>query len=41
MNRVFKDKPGCLILDYLGLTDQLKRSFATYTESSNVNALRN
>jgi hypothetical protein len=31
--RVFKDKPGGLIVDYLGLADQLKRALATYTES--------
>ena len=28
-----KDKPGGLIVDYLGLADQLKRALATYTES--------
>ena len=33
MNRVFKDKSGGLIVDYLGLADQLKRALATYTES--------
>jgi type I restriction enzyme R subunit len=33
VNRVFKGKPGGLILDYLGLADQLKRVLATYTES--------
>jgi type I restriction enzyme R subunit len=33
VNRVFKDKPGGLIVDYLGLADQLKRALATYTES--------
>lgn len=38
---MFKDKPGCLILNYLDLTDLLKRSFAAYTENSDVNALRN
>jgi type I restriction enzyme R subunit len=30
---VIKDKPGGLIVDYLGLADQLKRALATYTES--------
>src|SRR5574340_875738 len=25
VNRVFKDKPGGLVVDYLGLADQLKR----------------
>jgi type I restriction enzyme, R subunit len=33
VNRVFKDKPGGLIVDYLGLADQLKHALATYTES--------
>ncbi|QYY36871.1 type I restriction endonuclease subunit R [Ruficoccus sp. ZRK36] len=33
VNRVFKDKPGGLIVDYLGLADQLKRALATYTDS--------
>jgi type I restriction enzyme R subunit len=32
VNRVFKDKPGGLIVDYLGLADQLKQALATYTE---------
>ncbi len=29
----FKNKPGGLIVDYLGLADQLKKALATYTES--------
>lgn len=33
VNRVFKNKPGGLIVDYLGLADQLKKALATYTES--------
>ena len=33
MNRVFRDKPGGLIVDYLGLAHELKRALATYTES--------
>lgn len=33
VNRVFKDKPGGLVVDYLGLADQLKRALADYTES--------
>ena len=33
VNRVFKDKPGGLIVDYLGLANELKRALATYTES--------
>src|SRR5262249_16009618 len=32
VNRVFRDKPGGLIVDYLGLADNLKRALATYTE---------
>jgi len=31
VNRVFKDKPGGLVVDYLGLADQLKRALADYT----------
>jgi len=33
VNRVFKDKPGGLVVDYLGLAHELKRALATYTES--------
>jgi type I restriction enzyme, R subunit len=33
VNRVFKDKPGGLVVDYLGLADELKQALATYTES--------
>jgi type I restriction enzyme R subunit len=33
VNRVFRDKPGGLVVDYLGLADQLKRALADYTES--------
>ena len=33
VNRVFKDKPGGLVVDYLGLAQDLKRALATYTES--------
>lgn len=33
VNRVFRDKPGGLVVDYLGLADQLKRALHTYTES--------
>ena len=33
VNRVFKDKPGGLVVDYLGLAHELKRAWATYTES--------
>ena len=33
VNRVFGDKPGGLVVDYLGLAHELKRALATYTES--------
>ncbi|MEQ9379885.1 MAG: type I restriction endonuclease subunit R [Pirellulales bacterium] len=33
VNRVFRDKPGGLVVDYLGLADQLKKALSTYTES--------
>jgi type I restriction enzyme R subunit len=33
VNRVFGDKPGGLVVDYLGLAQELKEALATYTES--------
>ena len=33
VNRVFRDKPGGLVVDYLGLSQELKQALATYTES--------
>jgi len=33
VNRVFKDKPGGLIVDYLGIAAQLKEALSTYTGS--------
>lgn len=33
VNRVFRDKPSGLIVDYLGLADQLRTAMATYTDS--------
>ena len=33
VNRVFKDKPGGLVVDYLGLAHELKSALAVYTES--------
>ena len=33
VNRVFLDKPGGLVVDYLGLAHELKRALSTYTES--------
>ena len=32
VNRVFKDKPGGTVVDYLGLAYELKRALITYTE---------
>ncbi len=32
-NRVYKDKPGCLIADYLGLAYHLQKALAAYTDS--------
>ncbi|MEK7570909.1 MAG: type I restriction endonuclease subunit R [Patescibacteria group bacterium] len=33
VNRVFKDKPGGLIVDYIGIASDLKNALATYTAS--------
>jgi len=33
VNRVFSDKPGGLVADYLGLAHELKQALAAYTES--------
>jgi type I restriction enzyme R subunit len=33
VNRVFRDKPGGLVVDYLGLAHELKEALANYTES--------
>ena len=33
VNRVFRDKPGGLVVDYLGLADQLRDALSTYTNS--------
>ena len=33
VNRVFKDKPGGLVVDYLGLAQELRAALAIYTES--------
>ncbi len=33
VNRVFMDKPGGLVVDYLGLANELKQALATYTGS--------
>ncbi len=33
VNRVFREKPGGLVVDYLGLADQLRDAVGTYTSS--------
>jgi type I restriction enzyme R subunit len=33
VNRMFREKPGGLVVDYLGLAPELKQALATYTES--------
>ncbi|MFO1003851.1 MAG: DUF3387 domain-containing protein [Planctomycetaceae bacterium] len=33
VNRVFRDKPGGLVVDYLGLAEQLRDALSTYTNS--------
>ena len=36
VNRVYKNKPGGLIVDYMGLANELKKAVNTYTESGGV-----
>lgn len=38
VNRVFKDKPGGLVVDYLGIAPQLKEALATYTAAKGKGA---
>jgi type I restriction enzyme, R subunit len=33
VNRVFKDKPGGLVVDYLGLANELRKALVDYTQS--------
>ena len=33
VNRVFKDKPGGLVVDYLGVANELKEAVDNYTEN--------
>jgi type I restriction enzyme, R subunit len=33
VNRVFRDKPGGLVVDYIGIADDLRRALSAYTES--------
>ena len=37
VNRVFKDKPGGLIVDYIGIADNLKNALSQYTVSDREN----
>lgn len=37
-NRVFKDKPGGLVVDYIGIANELKEALAEYTQSGGKNA---
>jgi type I restriction enzyme R subunit len=34
VNRVFKDKPGGLVVDYIGIASELKKALKTYTGSN-------
>jgi type I restriction enzyme R subunit len=38
VNRVFKDKPGGLVVDYIGIASDLKSALATYTASGGQGA---
>ena len=38
VNRVFRDKPGGLVVDYIGFADSLKEALKQYTESDQENA---
>ena len=38
VNRVFGNKPGGLVVDYLGIAHELKQALATYTESGGKGA---
>jgi type I restriction enzyme R subunit len=38
VNRVFRDKPGGLVVDYLGLAHELREALANYTESGGTGA---
>lgn len=37
VNRVYKDKPGGLIVDYIGIADALKKALMSYTETDRQN----
>ncbi len=36
VNRVFKDKPGGLVVDYLGIADDLRKALAIYAQSGHA-----
>jgi len=38
VNRVFKDKPGGLVVDYIGIASELKHALKTYTDSKGKGA---
>ena len=38
VNRVFRDKPGGLLVDYIGIAPQLKEALATYTSAKGKGA---
>ena len=38
VNRVFKDKPGGLVVDYIGIANELKHALKTYTDSKGKGA---
>ncbi len=38
VNRVFKDKPGGLVVDYIGIANDLKAALKTYTDSKGKGA---
>ena len=38
VNRVFKDKPGGLVVDYIGIANELREALKTYTDSKGKGA---
>ncbi len=38
VNRVFKDKPSGLVVDYIGIANELKQALKTYTGSKGKGA---
>lgn len=39
VNRIFRDKPGGLIVDYIGIADDLKKSLSIYSDSIRQDAM--